>query len=54
MPRTVDDIMNKELLSVPANLPAPEAAALLRSFGVGAAPILDEGRCPLGVVSLRD
>ena len=54
MPRTVEDIMNKELLGVRPDLPAREAAAMLRSFGVGAAPILDEKRSPLGVVSLRD
>jgi len=54
MPRTVEDIMNKELLGVRPDLRAPEAAAILRSFGVGAAPILDEKRSPLGVISLRD
>jgi CBS domain-containing protein len=54
MSRTVADIMNKEILSLRHDLPAREALELLRSFGVGAAPILDENRKPLGVVSLRD
>ncbi len=54
MPRTVDDIMNKELLSLRRDLPAREALELLRSFSVGAAPILDENRKPVGVVSVRD
>ena len=54
MPRTVADIMNKELLALRRDLPAREALELLRSFGVGAAPILDEDGKPLGVVSLRD
>jgi CBS domain-containing protein len=54
MPRTVADIMNKELLAVGRDLPAREALELLRSFGVGATPILDENKKPVGVVSLRD
>jgi CBS domain-containing protein len=54
MARTVADIMNKELLALRHDLPAREALELLRSFGVGAAPILDENRMPEGVVSLRD
>jgi CBS domain-containing protein len=54
MPRTVADIMNKELLTLRHDLPAREVLELLRSFGVGAAPILDEDRKPVGVVSLRD
>ncbi len=54
MSRTVADIMNKELLSLRRDLPARDALEQLRSFGVGAAPILDENGKPLGVVSLRD
>jgi CBS domain-containing protein len=54
MPRTVDDIMNKELLSIRPDLPAREVPAILREFGIGAAPVLDERRKPVGVVSLHD
>ncbi|HXX66849.1 MAG TPA: CBS domain-containing protein [Polyangiaceae bacterium] len=54
MPRTVQEIMNRELLTITPELPAHEARDLLRSFRIGAAPVIDEGRRPLGVVSLRD
>jgi hypothetical protein len=46
--------MNRELLAVRPDLHVREARDLLRSFAVGAAPVLDEARHPLGVVSLRD
>jgi CBS domain-containing protein len=46
--------MNGELLAVRPDLPIAEVRDLLRSFGVGAAPVLDEARRPLGVVSVRD
>ena len=54
MARTVEEIMNRELLSVRPDLPTREALELLRSFGVGAAPVVDDARRPLGVLSLRD
>lgn len=54
MARTVQEIMNRELLAVRPDLPAAEVGVLLRSFGVGAAPVLDDARRPLGVVSVRD
>lgn len=54
MARTVDEIMNRELLSIRPDLPLSEVRALLRSFGVGAAPVLDDARRPLGILSLRD
>jgi CBS domain len=54
MARTVQEIMNRELLSVRPDLPVAELRGLLRSFGVGAVPVVDEGRRPLGVVSVRD
>jgi len=54
MARTVQDIMNRELLSVRPDMVAREVGDILRSFKVGAAPVLDENRRPLGVVSLRD
>ena len=46
--------MNRELLAVRPDLPASEVRGLLRTFGVSAAPVLDDARRPLGVVSLRD
>jgi hypothetical protein len=46
--------MNRELLAIRADLPARDVRAMLRSFGVGAAPVLDPERRPVGVVSLRD
>jgi CBS domain-containing protein len=54
MPRTIDDIISRELLSIRPDLPAREVSALLREFGVGAAPVLDRDGRPLGVVSLHD
>ena len=54
MARTVQEIMNRELLAVRPDFPVSEVRGLLRSFGVGAAPVLDEARRPLGVVSVRD
>jgi CBS domain-containing protein len=54
MPRTVQDIMNRELLSVRPDLPAREARELLCRFQIGAAPVVDDARRPVGVVALRD
>jgi len=54
MPRVAQDIMNRELLGIRPDLPAAQALDLLRTFRVGALPILDEARHPLGVVSLSD
>jgi CBS domain-containing protein len=54
MPQTVQDIMNRELLAIRAELPIHEALELIYSFRVGAAPVLDESRRPVGVVSIRD
>jgi CBS domain-containing protein len=54
MPRTVQDIMNRELLTVRPDLPLGEATELLLSFRVGAAPVLDDTGRLVGVVALRD
>lgn len=54
MPRTVQEIMNHELLAITPELPADEARDLLRAFHIGAAPVLDDAGRPVGVVSLRD
>jgi CBS domain protein len=54
MPRTVDEIMNRELLAVQPDTQARELRELIRSFHVGAVPVLDDAGRPLGVVSMRD
>jgi CBS domain-containing protein len=54
MARTVDEIMNRELLTVHPETPTREVRELLRTFTVGAVPVVDDARRPLGVVSLRD
>ncbi len=54
MARTVDEIMNRELLAVQPDTPTRELRELVRSFRVGAVPVTDDTGRPLGVVSLRD
>jgi CBS domain-containing protein len=46
--------MNREILAVRPDLPVSAVRELLRTFGVGAAPVLDDARRPLGVLSVRD
>jgi CBS domain-containing protein len=52
MARTVQEIMNRELLAIAPEQPAHEARDILREFRVAAAPVLDEARRPIGIVSL--
>jgi CBS domain-containing protein len=54
MPRTVQEIMNHELLVVPPEMLAREARDLLRSYAVGAAPVVSDQWRPLGVLALGD
>ena len=54
MAHTVQEIMNRELLSIGPDHPAREASEVLRSFHVTALPVIDEERRPLGVVSRSD
>jgi len=54
MPSTVKEIMNRELLTVRPETSVADARELLGGFAVGAAPVVDESRCLLGVVSVRD
>ncbi len=54
MARTVQEIMNRELLSIGPNHPAREASEVLRSFRVTALPVVDEERRPIGVASRSD
>jgi hypothetical protein len=54
MERRVQEIMNRELLAIRPDTPVSEARSLLRAFGIGAAPVLDEARRPVGLLSVRD
>jgi CBS domain-containing protein len=54
MARTVDEIMNREVLTVGPEATTREVRDLLRSFGLSALPVVDDARRPLGVLSLRD
>src|SRR5579859_4235347 len=51
--RRIDEIMNHELLAVLPDTPVQAVRALLRHFAISAAPVLDERRRPLGVVTAR-
>jgi CBS domain-containing protein len=54
MARTVQEIMNRELFAIRPELPVTEVRGFFRSLHVGAAPVLDGSRRPLGVLSVRD
>lgn len=54
MARTVDEIVNRELLSVPQDAGRDTVLQAILGFGVTAVPVLDGDRRPVGVVSLRD
>jgi len=53
MSRGIAEIMNRELLAVLPDTPLQAVRELLRTFAVDAAPVLDEHRRPLGVVTAR-
>jgi CBS domain-containing protein len=53
MSRRIDEIMNRELLAVLPDTPVRAIRELLRHFAISAAPVLDEQRRPLGVVTAR-
>jgi len=50
----VREIMNPELFSVGHEEPDSSALGGILAMGITAAPVLDDGRRPLGVASLRD
>jgi CBS domain-containing protein len=54
MARNVDEIMNRELLTVRTDTPTRDVRDLIRSFEVGCVPVVDDEGRPLGVLSLRD
>jgi CBS domain-containing protein len=51
MSRSVAEIMNRELLAVVAETPLQAVRELLRTFAIGAVPVLDDSRRPLGMVT---
>src|SRR5579859_4361879 len=51
MPRCIEEIMNRELLAVVPETPVRAIRELLRTFEVGAVPVVDEDRRPLGMVT---
>lgn len=52
--RTVDEIMNREVLDIPADELAEDALQNILALGVSGAPVLDEAGRPQGIVSFRD
>jgi CBS domain-containing protein len=54
MARTVQEIMNAEVFGVRPEEKADPTLEAILAFGITAAPVLDEDRRPIGVVSLRD
>ncbi len=53
MSRAIGEIMNRELLAVLPETPAQAVRELLQTFSVGAVPVVDEQRHPLGLVTAR-
>jgi len=54
MPRTVQEIMNRELFSLRIQDGTEEALGYIIGLGITAAPVLDEAKKPIGVASFRD
>ena len=53
-PRTAEELMTPDPVSIEADAPVREATALLTDRGIGAAPVIDEAGRPLGVLSRTD
>ena len=51
MSRSIDEIMNRELVAVAPETPVQAIRDLLRTFQIGAVPVLGEDRRPLGMVT---
>jgi CBS domain-containing protein len=49
--RSIDEIMNRELLAVVPETPVQAIRELLRTFAISAVPVLSEERRPLGMVT---
>lgn len=54
MPRTVQEIMNSELFSLRVHDDSAHALGYILGLGITAAPVLDEGKHPVGLASFRD
>ncbi len=54
MALTVGEIMNRELLSVRAGDGVDQALSAILGMGLSAAPVVDEARHPIGIISWRD
>jgi CBS domain-containing protein len=54
MARTVEEIMNRELLAVAPETPAQAIFEVLRTFAIGAVPVVDDEGRPLGLVTAGD
>lgn len=52
--RTVGDVMTREVITVRPETPLGEIAALLDANDIAAAPVVDEWRMPLGIVTASD
>lgn len=53
MSRRIEEIMNRELLAVLPDTPAKAVRELLRAFAIDSAPVVDERRRPLGMITAR-
>jgi hypothetical protein len=53
MARCIEEIMNRELLAVVPETPVQAIRELLRTFAIGAVPVVNEERRPIGMVTAR-
>jgi CBS domain-containing protein len=51
MSRCIQEIMNRELLTVVPETPVQAIRELLRTFEISAVPVVDDGGCPVGMVT---
>ena len=54
MPTNARDVMTTEVVSVAPDMPTQKIARLLLDKGVSAAPVVDTGGAPIGMVSEGD
>jgi CBS domain-containing protein len=51
MSRCIEEIMNRELLAVAPETPVQAVRELLRTFSIGAVPVVNDERHPIGMVT---